>query len=99
MIVRSLLLAGAASGSLIAVSPAMAQYVPLGSLMNAVHASQPAPQPGMQAQQPQVQAKKPTRARGEKPGGKSKVGAPPPQYDVPRNNRPRYHGGPSDDNG
>jgi len=36
MIARSLLIASIASGSLIAASSAMAQYVPLGSVMNAI---------------------------------------------------------------
>ena len=58
MIVRSLLIAGFAGTSLIVACPALAQYIPLGPAMNAVRSSQPAPPPGMQAQQPSGERRK-----------------------------------------
>ena len=52
MIVRFLSIAGIASCCLIATAPAVAQYIPLGPVMNTVRSAQPAPPPGVQAQQP-----------------------------------------------
>ena len=58
MIVRSLLIAGFAGTFLIAACPVLAQYIPLGPAMNAVRSAQPAPSPGMQAQQPSGERRK-----------------------------------------
>lgn len=94
MIVRFLLIAGFAGTSLIAASPAIAQYIPLGPMMNAVRSAQPAPQPGVQAQRPAA------RGKAVQPGGTAAKSRPNAgTFRLQRSKTRRLYEGRSEDNG
>jgi hypothetical protein len=94
MIVRPLVLAGFLVAPVLAASPALAQSVPLGSLMNAIgSASQPAPQ-AMPAQRRPMKGKKASQAPEARPGAMQY------QRPAPRRSYPApIIGAPSDENG
>jgi hypothetical protein len=95
MIVRTLWIAGLACSSLFVAPAAMGQSLPLGSMMNAIRSSQPAPQPGVQAQQPTVQ-----RGKAVQPGGTSAKGRPNAgTFRLMRSKNRRLYEGRSEDNG
>ena len=94
MIVRFLSIAGIASCCLIATAPAVAQYIPLGPVMNAVRSAQPAPQPGVQAQQPAA------RGKAVHPGGPAAKSRPNAgTFRLQRSKTRRLYEGRSEDNG
>jgi hypothetical protein len=95
MMIRVLSLAGVAIATLIAASPAMAQSIPIGSVMNAVRSAQPAPQPGMQAQQPAAQGRKVTQPGGAAAKSRPNAGT----FRLMRSKSRRLYEGRSEDNG
>ncbi|AWM86955.1 hypothetical protein [Microvirga sp. 17 mud 1-3] len=94
MVIRPLVLAGFLAAPLLAASPALAQSVPLGSLMNAIGgAAQPAPQP-VPAQRQPMKGKKASQAPEARPGAIQY------QRQAPRRSYPGIRiGAPSDENG
>lgn len=94
MFVRSLLIAGIAGGSLVAGTSALAQYLPMGRIMNAI---QPPPAGG-QAQPAPAQGNRAVRPGGAA-GARSKTAPPPRQYDRVPSRNPSYIGQRSEENG
>jgi hypothetical protein len=95
MMIRVLSLAGVAIASLIVASSAIAQYVPLGSMMNAVRSAQPAPQPGVQVQQPPAQGGKTMKPGEAAANSRPNAGT----FRLQRSKSRRLYEGRSEDNG